>query len=179
LGVYNNTFYAGTVLDKHPTLYYCNGSVENASDWHVDTEFSSILNFSGAFGSIDSFAVYDNEMYVGLGGTVYCFNGTDWSIATSYDDVYAFLDMQVCNGKLYLATRDQAWRKPYYQGGTGFSGRVIEFNGSNWTVVLDHDYWVYSLEVFDDVLYAGTSITERTGMFRLMLLNERTIVFLC
>jgi hypothetical protein len=96
-------------------------------------------------------------MYVGSGGTLYSFNGTDWSVATSYDDVSAFLDMQVYDGKLYLATRDQAWRKPLYQGGTGFSGRVIEYDGENWTTVLYHDYWVYSLEEYDGKLYAGTA----------------------
>jgi parallel beta-helix repeat protein len=157
LGAYNNTLYAGTMLDNPPRLYYCNGSADNPADWHIDTGFSTILNFSGAFGSIDSFAVYGNVMYVGSGGTLYSFNGTQWSTAKSYDDACAFLDMQVYNGKLYLATRDQAWRKPLYQGGTGFSGRVIEYDGENWTTVLDHDYWVYSLEVYDDKLYAGTA----------------------
>ncbi len=118
------------MLDKPPTLYYCNGSCENPSNWYVDTGFTAMLNFSGAFGSIDSFALYNNTMYVTSGGTVYCFNGTDWSVIKTYDDVYAFLDTQVYNDKLYLATRDQAWRKPFYQGGTGFSGRVIEYNRS-------------------------------------------------
>ena len=157
LGVYNNTLYAGTMLDKPPVLYYCNGTVDNPSDWHVDTGFSAILGFSGVFGSIDSFAVYSNALYVGSGGKAYSFDGTDWSVATNYDDVYAFLDMQVYDGKLYLATRDQGWRKPRYQGGTGFSGRVIEFDGENWTTILDHDYWIYSLGVYDGKLYAGTA----------------------
>jgi len=95
LEVYDNRLYAGTMLDKPPTLYYCNGSCENPSNWYVDTDFTAILNFSGPFGSIDSFAVYDNVMYVGSGGTLYSLNGTSWSIAASYTDVYAFLDMQV------------------------------------------------------------------------------------
>jgi len=157
LGVYDNRLYAGTMLDKPPTLYYCNGSCENPSNWYVDTDFTAMLNFSGPFGSIDSFAVYDNVMYVGSGGTLYSFNGTSWSIAASYADVYAFLDMQVYNGKLYFAMRDQAWRKPVYQGGTGFSGRIIQYDGSSWTTVFDHDYWMYSLEVYDGKLYAGTA----------------------
>ena len=157
LGAYDNTLYAGTMLDNPPKLYYCNGLAENPAEWHVDTGFSDVLNFSGAFGSIDSFAVYGNVICVGSGGTLYSFNGTQWSTAKSYDDVCAFLDMQVYNGKLYLATRDQGWRKPLYQGGTGFSGRVIEYDGENWTSVLDHDYWVYSLEVYDGKLYAGTA----------------------
>jgi len=63
----------------------------------------------------------------------------------------------VYDGSLYLATRDQGWRKPYYQGGTGFSGRVIEFDGENWTTIFDHDYWIYSLETYDNKLYAGTA----------------------
>jgi len=157
LGAYDNRLYAGTMLANPPALYYCNGSVSNPSDWHIDTDFSAILGFSGAFGSIDSFAVYDNLMYVGSGGRLYSFNGVSWNIVTSYDDVSAFLAMKVYNGKLYLATRDQGWRKPLYQGGTGFSGRVIAFDGENWTTVLDHDYWVYSLEVYYDKLYAGTA----------------------
>jgi hypothetical protein len=157
LGVHNNTFYAGTMLDNPPRLYYCNGSADNPSDWHVDTSFSSILNFSGAFGSIDSFAVYGDVMYLASGGKLYSFNGTNWSIAASYNDVSAFLALEVYDSKLYLATRDQGWRKPLYQGGTGFSGRVIEFDGENWTDVFDHDYWVYSLEVYDGKLYAGTA----------------------
>ncbi len=157
LGAYNGTFYAGTMLDNPPTLYYCNGSIDNPSDWHVDTGFSAVLGFSGPFGSIDSFAVYDNMMYVGSGGKLYSFNGTGWSIAASYNDVYAFLDMQVYDGKLYLATRDQAWRKPLFQGGSGFSGRIIEYDGESWTTIFDHDYWMYSLGVYDGKLYAGTA----------------------
>jgi len=156
LGVYNNTLYAGTFLDKPPALYYCNGSPENPANWHVDTGFSTILNFSGAFGSIDSFAVYNGNMYVASGMTVYCFDGAGWSVALSYEYAYAFLDMQVYNGKLYLATRDLN-RIPLYMGGTGFSGVIIEFDGENWTTVLGHDYWIYSLEVYDGKLYVGTA----------------------
>jgi len=156
LGAYNNTLYAGTMLDNPPKLYYCNGSAENPADWHVDTGFSTILNFSGAFGSIDSFAVYDGKMYVASGKTVYCFDGTGWSMALSYEYAYAFLDMQVYDGKLYLATRDLN-RIPLYMGGTGFSGVIIEFDGENWTTVLGHDYWLYSLEVYDGKLYVGTA----------------------
>ncbi len=44
-----------------------------------------------------------------------------------------------------------------YLGGSGFSGRVIEFDGENWTTTLDHDYWVYSLGVYNGKLYAGTA----------------------
>lgn len=157
LGVYDNKLYAGTILANPPQLYYCNGIANNPSDWHVDTAFSTVLNFSGAFGSIDSFAVYGGVMYLGSGGKLYSFNGGSWSIVVSHDDVCAFVDMQVYNDKLYLTTRDQAWRKPYYQGGTGFSGRVIEFDGENWATILDHDYWVYSLGVYDGKLYAGTA----------------------
>ena len=65
--------------------------------------------------------------------------------------------MQVYDGKLYSATRDQSWRKPMYQGGIGFSGRVIEYDGENWATMLDHDYWVFSLETYDNKLYAGTA----------------------
>ena len=156
LGVYDNRLYAGTMLDNPPTLYYCNGSADNPADWHVDTGFSAILNFSGAFGSIDSYAVYDGNMYVASSDTVYCFDGTGWSVALSYEYAYAFLDMQVFNGKLYLATRDLN-RIPLYVGGSGFSGVIIEFDGENWTTVLGHDYWIYSLEEYDGKLYAGTA----------------------
>jgi hypothetical protein len=157
LGTYSNTIYVATYLDNPPKLYYCNGSVENPEDWHVDTGFSTILNFSGAFGSIDSFAEYNGALYLTSGGTVYRLNETGWSTIKTYVDVFCFSSMKVYNGKLYLATRDQGWRKPLYQGGTGFSGRVIEFGGENWTIVLDHDYWIYSLEEYDGKLYAGTA----------------------
>jgi hypothetical protein len=56
-----------------------------------------------------------------------------------------------------LATRDQGWRKPLYQGGTGFSGRVIEFDGNSWTTILENDYWIFSLETYGSKLYAGTA----------------------
>jgi hypothetical protein len=157
LGAYNDTLYAGAVLDNPPELYYCNGPPENLVNWHVDTGFSAILNFSGAFGSIDSFAEYNGTLYLTSGGTVYRLNETGWSTIKTYVDVFGFSSMKVYDGKLYLATRDQGWRKPLYHGGTGFSGRVIEYDGENWTTVLDHDYWVYSLEVYDDKLYAGTA----------------------
>ena len=378
LGVWNNTLYAGTMLDRSPKLYYCSSSPENPANWHVDTGFSSILNFSGVFGSIDSFAAFNSSignpvgywkfdegsglitsdwsgngndgllingpcwadgingsalsfdgnddyvrvpnsasltitgnqitvemwiksatslndttpqinfldkgneygfqinhdnlyptpdgriwffvvlppgpttawegiqtatnqwnadtwyhiagtydgsylrvyvnaelensrplsgnlfaanaynlsigsytlgnqqffngtmdevmiynhsrtteeiwndynagiMYVASGGTLFYSDGTTWRVARTFDDVMALADMQVYNGKLYLATRDQGWRKPMYQGGTGFSGRVIEFDGENWTTVLEHDYWIYSLEEYDGKLYAGTA----------------------
>ncbi len=156
LGGYNNTLYAGTMLDNPPKLYYCNGSDDNPDDWHVNADFSTTLNFSGAFGSIDSFAVYDGKMYVASGNTVYCFDGTSWSVAFSYEYAYAFLDMQVYDGKLYFATKDLN-RIPLYVGGTGFSGVIMEFDDENWTTVLGHDYWIYSLEVYDGKLYAGTA----------------------
>lgn len=156
------TLYAGTMLDESPTLYYCNGSAGNSANWHVDPGFSSILNSSGPFGSIDSFAeynhpVYNDTIYVTSGGTIYNFNGTDWSIVKTFDAVYSFLDMKVHNDKLYLATRDDAWRTPVYQGGSGFGGRVIEFDGTNWTTVFNHYYWIYSLEEYNNKLYAGTA----------------------
>lgn len=157
LGIYNGTLYAGTMLDNPPKLYYCTGSADNPANWHLDTGFLNVLNFTGPFGSIDSFSEYNGALYITSGGAVYLFDGTGWSIAMTYDDVYAYLDMKVYNGKLYLATRDQGWRKPMYLGGSGFSGRVIEFDGENWTIVLDHDYWVYSLETYDNKLYAGTA----------------------
>jgi hypothetical protein len=157
LGVYNNTLYAGTFLDRPPKLYYCDGAVENPSNWHMDTGFSEILNFSGPFGCIDSFAEYDGKLYLTSGGAVFCYDETGWSTVKTYVDVYGFSSMTVYNGKLYLATRDQGWRKPMYLGGSGFSGRVIEFDGENWTTILDHDYWIYSLQTYDNKLYAGTA----------------------
>jgi hypothetical protein len=157
LGIHNNTLYAGTLCDSPPTLYYCNGTCEDPSNWHIDSGFAATLTFSGPFGSIDSFTVYNNRMYIDSRGTIYSFNGTDWSTVKIYDDVYAYLDMQVFDGKLYSATRDAGWRKPMYQGGTGFSGRVIEYDGENWTTILDHGYWIFSLETYNSKLYAGTA----------------------
>lgn len=144
-------------LDNQPKLYYCEGSPENPANWHIDTSFSTILNFSGAFGSIDSFAEYNGALYLTSGGTVYRLNETGWSTIKTYVDVFGFSSMKVYNGKLYLATRDQGWRKPMYLGGSGFSGRAIEFDGENWTTAFDHDYWIYSLEEYHGKLYAGTA----------------------
>jgi hypothetical protein len=157
LGIYNNTLYAGTVLDEPPILYYCQGSAENLSNWQVDTGFSNILNFSGFFGSIDSFAVFDNEVYVSSGGTVYSCNETGWRVVKAFIDVNAFLDMKIYDRKLCLASRDVAWRKPYGPESSGFSGRVFEFDGTTWTAIFDYDYWIYSLEAYDGKLYVGTA----------------------
>jgi hypothetical protein len=128
--------------------YWTNGTIDEVKIYGYAKTPEEIWNdyFSGI-----------GNMYVASGNSVYCFDGANWSVAVSYDDVCAFLDMQIYNGKLYLATRDQGWRKPMYQGGTGFSGRVIEFDGENWTTALDHDYWTYSLEEYDGKLYAGTA----------------------
>jgi hypothetical protein len=165
LGVYSNRLYAGTVLGKPPTLYFCNGSADNPGDWHVDAGFSAILNFSGPFGSIDSFAVLSMwevtyNMYVTSGDTVYCYNGDSWSVAQIYDDVCAIPDMEVFgslwNMKLYLVTRDQN-RIPAYLGGSGFSGVLSEYNWTTWTTLLGHDYWLYSLGVYEGRLYIGTA----------------------
>jgi hypothetical protein len=158
LGVYNGTLYAGTLLDKPPTLYYCRGSAENPGDWHIDTGFSAVLNFSGPFGNIDSFAEYNGHLYVTSGGTVYCYYETGWSTANiSYEYAEAYLDLGVYNGKLYLSTRDKPTRNPIYLGGSGFSGAIIEFDGTDWNTILGHDYWIYSLEVYDNKLYVGTA----------------------
>lgn len=158
LGVYNDTLYAATFLDKPPTLYYCRGGATYAANWNVDVGFATILDFAGPFGSIDSFAVYNSSMYVASGDRVFCYNGTNWSIANiGYEYAYAYMDMAVYNGKLYLATRDKPTRYPMSAGGTGFSGALIEFDGTNWATILGHDYWLYSLEVYDNKLYVGTA----------------------
>lgn len=51
-----------------------------------------------------------------------------------------------------------------YQGYSGFCGRVIEYNGTNWRTVFNHTdpntdegYYMYSLEVYNGILYAGTA----------------------
>jgi hypothetical protein len=115
------------------------------------------LDFSSPFGSIDSLAEYNGDLCVASGGSIYRHNETGWSVAKTYDDVYAFLNMKVYDGKIYLATRDQGWRKPMYLGSSGFSGRVVEFDGENWTTILDYDYWIFSLETYNGRLYAGTA----------------------
>jgi hypothetical protein len=157
LGAYDNKLYTGTLLDNPPTMFYCDGPPEDLSSWHEDIGFSAILIFSKPFGSIESFAEYNGNLYVSSGGTVYSYNGTEWSVIKTFDDAYSCLDMQICNGKLYLSTRDQAWRNPVYEGGTGFSGRVIEFDGKNWTTILEHNYWIFALETYNGKLYAGTA----------------------
>jgi hypothetical protein len=160
LAVYNNKLYAGTYLAKPVKLYYFDGNT-----WQEDTGFSNILYCPSYICSIDSMGVYNGKMYLGgSSGKIYRYDGSTWSILKTYDDVYAFQDMKVFNGKLYLATRDQSTRCPMYIGSSGFCGRVIEYDGTNWKTVLDysyptyHDgYWIYSLEEYHGKLYAGTA----------------------
>jgi hypothetical protein len=71
--------------------------------------------------------------------------------------------MKVYNNKLYFTTIDSFSRCPMNQGYSGFCGRVISYDG-NWTTVFDHrssnfkdGYWMYSLEVYNNRLYAGTA----------------------
>lgn len=157
LGTHDNTLYAGTFLEAHPTLYSCNGSADDPSNWHPDAGFQSILNFSGLLGGIDSFTEYKDRLYVTSQGTVYCYDGIEWSVAANYDDVYTFTAIATYEGRLYLATRDQGWRKPMHEGNSGFCGRVIEFDGNVWATVFEHDYWIFALETYNDRLYAGTA----------------------
>ena len=156
LGVYNSKLYAATYLAKPAKLFYSS----NGINWYEDLNFSSILDCSGPFCSIDSMGVYNGKMYIGSGGKTYRYDGT-WSILKTYDDVYSFQDMKVFNGKLYLATRDQSTRCPLYAGGSGFCGRVIEYNETSWNTSFDsigsNGYWIYSLEVYHNKLYAGTA----------------------
>ena len=160
LGVYNNKLYAGNFLDQPARLYYCSDSCDITTNWHEDIGFANILYCPGAFCSIDSMEVYNGKMYVGSGGKVYENDGT-WSIIKDYTDVYAYMDMKVYNGKLYLATRDLGWKCPLYQGNSGFCGRILEFDGTNWVESFVHDgtggYWVFSLEEYNGRLYAGTA----------------------
>jgi hypothetical protein len=165
LGVYNNTLYAGSYLDKPVLLYYCNGSCDNSSNWHLDTDFNSIITpiCGGPFCSIDSMGVYNGKMYLSVAGILFVYNGS-WSILNQNTETYSVSGMKVYNSKLYLATRDSNSRCPYYQGYSGFCGRVIEFDGTSWNTVFDHTgsntregYWMYSLEVYNGRLYAGTA----------------------
>lgn len=157
MGVYNNTLYSESLLDNAQILYYCSGSAGDPTNWHVDTGFADALNPPTPFGRMGSFAVYNNRLYLTYDGTILSYDGSNWTIVKIYDDVYSFSSSVVFNGKLYFATRDQSWRKPYYQGFSGFSGRVIEFDGDNWTTLLDHEYWMFSLETVGGLLYAGTA----------------------
>ncbi len=150
LGVYNSRLYAATYLASPAKLYYYDGS------WHEDTAFSSILVCPAPFCSIDSMVVNGTKIYVGSGGKIYSYDGSSWNIIKDYSDVYAYQDMKVYNNKLYLATRDQSTRCPYPQG-NGFCGRVIEYDGTNWNTKFDYNYWMYSLEVYNGRLYAGTA----------------------
>jgi len=158
--VANKSFAGPLVYDSNPVLI-------GADDQDGDN-----IPEEGWIGLIDDVRIYDyartaeqisneysgiGEIYIASGSEVYCYNGTAWIIAKTFDDVYAVLDLQVHNGKLYLATRDVGSRCPLHEGDSGFCGRVIEFDGTNWTTVLDHDYWIYSLETYGDKLYAGTA----------------------
>jgi hypothetical protein len=168
LGNYSNRLYVGSYLDYPAKLYYCDGSCDNSSNWHLDTSFASILYCPVPFCSIDSMGVYNGKMYLAAGGTIYTYNST-WSVLKDNND-YSVMDMKVYNNKLYLATRDANSRCPMYAGYSGFCGRVIEYDGTNWRTVFDHigsnyrdGYWMYSLEVYNNKLYAGTA--ERIYMY--------------
>jgi len=175
-------YHLAGVYDGSQLKIYVNGilqnSIEVSSNLHSESYPLAIGSYTLGTqwffnGVVDEVKVYNqtrtveeiwkdytaqcNVAYVTSGGSVYGFNGTDWDIVKTYEDVYAYLSAQVYEGKLYFATRDQGWRKPMYLGGSGFSGRVIEFDGENWTTILDHDYWIYSLESYDNKLYAGTA----------------------
>jgi len=160
LGVYNDRLYAGSYLDKPAKLYYST----DGTTWHEDTGFSSILDCSGPFCSIDSFANdSNNKLYITSGGKIYRYDGS-WSTFKTYGDVYAFQDMKIFNNKLYFATRDASTSCPMYAGGSGFCGRVIEYDGTNWNIRFNYSYptytngyWMYSLEAYNGRLYAGTA----------------------
>jgi len=158
LGVYNGRLYAGSYLDKPAMLYYSTDGVT----WIEDTGFSSILYCPSYVCSIDSMEVYNGKMYIsGSSGKIYEYDGSNWIVKQTYNDVYSFNDMKVFNNKLYFATRDQNIRCPMYAGGSGFCGRVIEYNGTNWNTKFDNigsnGYWMYSLESYNGRLYAGTA----------------------
>jgi hypothetical protein len=155
LGNYSNRLYAASYLDYPALLYYCDGSCDNPSNWHQDLAFNNTLICPAPFCSIDSMEVYNGKMYLSSGGTIYRYDGS-WNVQKQYDDA-SFSDMKVFNGRLYLATRDGSTRCPMDAGGSGFCGRVIEYDGTNWKTVFDHDYWIYSLGVYHNRLYAGTA----------------------
>jgi hypothetical protein len=107
--------------------------------------------------------VYNGKMYLNVAGILFVYNGS-WSILNQNTETYSVSGMKVYNNKLYLATRDQNTRCPMYEGYSGFCGRVIEYDGTNWNTVFDHTgsntregYWMFSLEVYNGRLYAGTA----------------------
>jgi hypothetical protein len=131
----------------------------------LDTDFNSIITpiCGGPFCNIDAMGVYNGKMYLNVAGILFVYNGS-WSILNQNAETYSVSGMKVYNSKLYLATRDQNTRCPMYEGYSGFCGRVIEFDGTNWNTVFDHTgsntregYWMFSLEVYNGRLYAGTA----------------------
>jgi hypothetical protein len=113
--------------------------------------------------------VYNGKMYLNVAGILFVYNGS-WSILNQNTETYSVSGMKVYNSKLYLATRDSNLRCPMYEGYSGFCGRVIEYDGTNWNTVFDHTgsntregYWMFSLEVYNSRLYAGTA--NRIYMF--------------
>jgi hypothetical protein len=164
LGIYNGKLYAATYLAYPSKLYNCSGSCDISSNWNQDLGFKSILVCSPPFCSIDSMGVYTGKMYLTSDGTIYQYDGNSWSILKTYSDVSSFTSMKVYNNKLYFTTIDSFSRCPMDQGYSGFCGRVILYNGTNWNTVFDHrssnykdGYWMYSLEVYNGRLYAGTA----------------------
>lgn len=171
LGIYNNTLYAGTLLASSPTLYYCNGSATNPDNWHVDTGFASLNPGSGiipGFCTISRYGEFDGKLYLTTGKNAFSYDGVSWKIVTEDDNFFMYdlltddsigsiNSVKEYNSKYYAITIDSPHRCPVYEGKSGFSGRVFEYNGTSWNVILDNNYWIFSLEVYDGKLYAGTA----------------------
>jgi hypothetical protein len=167
LGVYDGKLWAGNLLSNDSKIYYCDGSVDDcdvSTNWHEDTGFSEIFTCPPPFCSISSMGVYNGKMYIGAVGKIYVYDDVNgWENLSDFPtDVYSYMEMKVYNNKLYLATRDQPTRCPSYQGYIGFCGRVLEYDGINWTTSFDYiggwnnSYWIFSLEKYNNRLYAGT-----------------------
>jgi hypothetical protein len=101
--------------------------------------------------------VYNGKMYVSSAEKIYQYDGSSWGIIKQFTDVARIGDMKTYNNKLYIATTDVGSRCI----DTSFCGRIIEYDGTNWNTILDHNgsggYWMFSLEVYNNKLYAGTA----------------------
>ena len=126
--------------------------VANAQSWSpVGTGISA-----GYDGAVSSFAIYNDELYVGgyfniAGGiavdNVAKWNGTSWS---AVDGIYGAVHaMCVYNGKLYAGGN-------FYYAGNIAVNNIARWNGTNWEDVGYPDcYSIKSLVVYNGDLYAA------------------------
>jgi archaellum component FlaG (FlaF/FlaG flagellin family) len=155
-----NTF-AGTCESSEDRLYIgVNNGASNANISY-STDGSTWVQGDPNIGTLSLWEsiTYDEKIYYGStytgdpsefkgGQTLKSCDFSNWIADNSFVWSYITNDLVVFNGKLYAAT-----------GSIAQTGRVyVKHNNATWEEVWDSlDKEVYSLTVFDDYLYAGTT----------------------